>query len=85
MEKESVFLPSAVDAACSHLGRVARKVAKTKDTLGICSKDWSPCSFESVADEVDQDELQKSNGNQQETQYREQGQPYLVSAGVEME
>lgn len=79
------FLPSPVDAASSHLGRVAKEVAKTKDTLGVRSKDWSPCSLESVADEVDQDDLEKSNDNQQQTQYREQGQPYLVSAGVENE
>ena len=29
------FIPSAVDAASSHLGRVAREVAKSKDNLGV--------------------------------------------------
>ena len=62
------FLPSAVDKASSHLGRLAREITKTKDTLGIRFKDWIPCSLESVADEVDKDDLEKSNNSQQQKQ-----------------
>ena len=62
------FLPSAVDKASSHLGRLAREITKTKDTLGIRFKDWIPCSLESVADEVDKDGLEKSNDSQQQKQ-----------------
>ena len=77
------FIPSAVDTASSHLGRVAREVSKTKGALGANTRDWSPCSLETVADEVDKEDLQRSHDNQQATQYKEQGRPYLVSAGVE--
>ena len=33
------FIPSAVDTASSHLGRVAREVAKTKRALGVNTRD----------------------------------------------
>ena len=77
------FIPSAVDTASSHLGRVAREVAKTKRALGTNAKDWSPCSLEAAVDDIDKDDLQKSDDSQLEAQYKEYGQPYLVSAGVE--
>ena len=51
--------------------------------MGVRCTDWSPCSLESVADDVDGDDLRRSDDSQQQTQYREQGRPYLVSAGVE--
>ena len=78
------FIPSAVDTVSSHLGRVGREVSKTKCALGANTRDWSPCSLETVVDEVDkEDKLQRSHDNQQATQYKEQGRPYLLSAGVE--
>ena len=77
------FIPSAVDAASSHLGRVAREVAKSKDNLGVRSKDWSPCLLETVADEVDRDDMHRNDDSHQQTPYQELGRPYLVSAGVE--
>ena len=46
------YVPSAVDSASSHLGRIARKLKKGKSVLGINDKEWSPCDFESVADSM---------------------------------
>jgi len=50
------FIPSAVDTASAHLGRVARQVAKTRDALCTNAKDWSPCYLEGAADEIDKEE-----------------------------
>ena len=77
------FIPSAVDTASSHLGRVAREVAKTKRALGANAKDRSQCSLETAVDDIDKDDLQKSDDSQLEAQYKKYGRPYLVSAGVE--
>ena len=77
------FIPSAVDTASSHLGRVAREIAKTKRALGVNTRDWSPCSLEAAVDDIDREDLQKSDDSMLEAQYKEHGRPYLVSAGVE--
>ena len=50
------FIPSTVDTASSHLGRVARELAKTKRALGVNTRDWSPCSLEAVVDDMDKEE-----------------------------
>ena len=76
------FIPSTVDTARSHLGRVAREVAKTKHALGVNTKDWSPCSLEAAVDDMDKEDYKKSDDSMLEAQYKEHGQPYLVSAGV---
>lgn len=74
------FIPSVVDTASSHLGRVAREVSKIKHALGANTRDWS---LEAAVDDIDKDDLQKSDDSQLEAHYKEYGQPYLVSAGVE--
>ena len=60
-----------MDTASAHLGQVARQVAKTKDALRTNAKDWSPCSLESAADEIDKEESQKSHDNQQKAHYKD--------------
>ena len=77
------FIPSAVDSASSHLGRIAREVSKTKSAIGINNAEWSPCSFEDIADDIDQEDNSVCHDQQQEGQYKKYGRPYLVSAGVE--
>jgi len=75
------YVPSAVDSASSHLGKIARELKKGKSVLGINDKQWSPCDFESVADSIDgEDSLLSGENKQKYTQY---GRPYLVSAGIE--
>ena len=77
------FIPSAVDSASSHLGRIAREVSKTKSASGINNSEWSPCSFEQVANDIDKEDNAVCHDKQQEEQYKKYGRPYLVSAGVE--
>ena len=48
------FIPSAVDSASSHLGRILREINKGKGTLGLNSRKWLPCEFECITDEIDQ-------------------------------
>ena len=66
------FVPSAVNSASSHLGRVSREVMKTKQALGITNTKWNPFEFESIANEIDandkalsatSDKSMKSMGN----------------------
>lgn len=64
------FVPSAIDTASAHLGRVAREVSKIKHATDTNDKDWSPCSLESVADDVDKTDLEKGHDSQLDTQYR---------------
>ena len=65
------FIPSAVDTASSHLGRIAREVAKTKRALGTNARDWSPCSLEAAVDDIDKDDLQNSDDSRLGAQYKE--------------
>ena len=75
------YVPSAVDSASSHLGRIARELKKGKSVLGINDKGRSPCDFESVADSIDgEDSLLSGENKQKNTQC---GRPYRVSAGIE--
>ena len=47
------FVPTAVDSASSHLGRVSREVMKAKQALSITDRKWNPSEFESVANKID--------------------------------
>ena len=48
------FIPSAVDGASSHSGKLSLEVRKTKHLL---ENNWSPMKFEEVADEIDKKDI----------------------------
>lgn len=50
------FIPSAVDSACSHSGKVSYEVNKTKTKKGIKERDWCPMTFEDEADCIDEED-----------------------------
>ena len=78
------FLPSAVDGASSHTGKVSHEIKKTKQKKGLIDKAWSPMNFEDVADAIDEEDNQLSGDAQERiTKYRQYGRPYLVAAGYE--
>ena len=78
------FIPSAVDTASSHLGKVAREVVKAKESLGIRCKEWSPTEFEKEADKIDENDFSISDDTTENKQrYKKYGRPYLVSTGFE--
>ena len=78
------FVPSAVDAACSHLGKVSREIRRVKSTKGLTSKPWIPSKFEEVAEEIDQEDYKRSGDSQERMKkYKCYGRPYLISAGIE--
>lgn len=77
------FVPSAIDSASSHLGRVAREVAKKKNMLGLRDKSWSPCNLEDATVAIDEEDHEKAHDTNQNDKYSKYGHPYLVSAGVE--
>ena len=45
------FIPSAVDGASSHTGKVS-----TKQRKGLTEKDWLLMNFEEVADTIDEED-----------------------------
>ena len=59
--KGTSFIPSAVEMASSHLGKVAREVVKAKESLGIRSKEWSPTEFEKEADKINENDFSISD------------------------
>ena len=78
------FTPSAVDAASSHLGKLARKVCQVKRSSAVSAERWSPTTFEKCADELDENDFEKSNDTTERKQkYLRLGRPYLVSAGMD--
>ena len=46
------FVPSAVDSASSHLGKVSREIQKAKEAAGVAKVNWIPSEFESIADKI---------------------------------
>ena len=52
-EKRLGFIPSTVDGASSHSGKLSLEIKKSKHKNGLLDHNWSPMKFEEVADEVD--------------------------------
>ena len=78
------FTPSAVDAASSHLGKLARKVSQVKRSSAVSAERWLPTTFEECADELDENDFEKSNDTTERKQkYLRLGRPYLVSTGMD--
>ena len=77
------FIPSAIDSASSHHGKVAREISRKKVEMGLKDKSWSPCSLEDAVSTVDNEDNQRSHDVNQDSKYNSYGRPYLVSAGVE--
>ena len=50
------FIPSAVDGASNHTGKVSLEIRKTKQKRGLLDRNWSPMCFEEVADSVDRED-----------------------------
>ena len=77
-------IPSAVDSASAHLGKISREMKKARECSGLTSKQWSPTDFEEVANEIDEADISKSADSQERIQiYKRYGRPYLVAAGIE--
>ena len=75
------FIPSAVDGASSHSGKVSQEIKKTKQKRGLLDRNWSPMNFEEVADSVDTEDNELGEGDNEE--YRKHGRPYLIASGME--
>ena len=57
---------------------------KAKVNKGLLQKDWFPCNFEEVADEVDkEDEVVSGDYRESAQLYKKYGCPYLCAAGIE--
>ena len=83
-EKGLGFIPSAVDGASSHKGKVSQEIRKTKQRKGLMEKDWSPMNFEEVADTIDEEDNRMSgDGKEKLVEYKCTGRPYLVASGLE--
>ena len=77
-------MPSAVDGASSHLGKVSREIQKAKEAAGMAKVNWIPSEFESIADKIDADDEALSGTSEESMKhYKAYGWPYLVSAGIE--
>ena len=77
-------IPSAVDSASAHLGKISREMKKARECSGLTSKQWSPTDFEEVANEIDEADISKSADSKARIQmYKQYGRPYLVAAGIE--
>ena len=77
------FIPSAIDTASAHQGKVAREIVKKKTALGLKDKHWSPCCLEEAITAIDDDDNQNCHDANQEEEYKKYGRPYLVSSGIE--
>ena len=75
------FIPSAVDCASCHIGKVSQEVRKTKQKNGLLDYNWSPMEFERVADEMDKEDSEL--GGNESTLFKKCGRPYLISSGIE--
>ena len=57
---------------------------KAKVSKGLLQKDWSPCNFEEVADEVVKEDEDVSGIYRESAQlYKKYGRPYLCATGIE--
>ena len=71
------FIPSAVDGASSHIGKLAQIVKCGKEGSGLIQKHWSPTEFEELADSIDKDDNAVSGDDNDKLQkYRKLGRPY---------
>ena len=59
------FTPSAVDGASAHLGKVSRLVNQVKRNTALSARNWMPALFERCADELDENDFQKSGDSVQ--------------------
>ena len=66
------FIPSAVDGASSHIGKLAQIVKCGKEGSGLIQKHRSPIEFEELADSIDKDD-----NNDKLQKYRKLGRPYM--------
>lgn len=67
------FIPSAVDSASSHMGKVSQEIRKTKKNKGFLDTNWSPMNFEAMADDIDKDDTEFSGSKEQLTKYQKYG------------
>ena len=80
------FIPSAMDEASSHSGKIAHEVARTKLKQGLKDRNWLPMNFEEVADKIDDEDNQFCDDGQASlAEYKKHGRPYLVASGYEDE
>ena len=76
------FIPSAIDLASSHTGKVLQVIKKTKQLKGLNDKQWSLMNFEETADEIDEEDNRISGS--ETDKYKQYGRPYLVASGFEV-
>ena len=64
-QEGSESIPSSVDIASSHTGKVSQEMKKTKQMKGFSDKNWSPMLFEEVANEIDNkdNQLEEKQGH----------------------
>ena len=78
------FIPSAINSASCHTGKVTQQIWKTKQMSGLLDKNWSPMVFEEIADVIDKKDNEIGDSDDEElTMYKKHGRPYLVSTGME--
>ena len=75
------FVPSAVDSASAHLGKVSHIVTNARKQSPMYSSKWS---IEEFADEIDsKDEQYSGDDGKARKEYSKLGRPYLRSVGIE--
>ena len=78
------FIPSVVDGASSHIGKVAQIAKHANRSSGLIQKHWSSIEFEELADAIDKSDNAVSGDNDNKLQkYREIGRPYMLSADID--
>ena len=77
------FVPSAIDQASAHIGRISREVQRARKTTNSGTT-WRITDFETVADKIDdRDDEYSGNSATEQSKLRKLSRPYLVSAGYE--
>ena len=83
-EKGLKFVPSAVDGASAHLGKISRIVTNARKQSSMYSNKWSVEEFESIAGEQDsKDEQYSGDDGKTRKEYSKLGRPYLRAVGIE--
>lgn len=78
------FVPSAVDGASAHLGKVSRIVTNARKLSPAYSSKWSVEEFETIADEIDsKDEQYSGDDGKTRKEFSKLGRPYLRAVGIE--
>ena len=76
------FVPSAIDQASAHIGRISREVQRAKKTTNSGTS-WRVTDFETVADEVDErDDEYSGNSSVQQSKLRNETKEYLYLFNV---